>query len=269
MGWFLALLIALQLLAWIFDFQFLTSTIPESSKAEEIAILKSTNEFRAESGVESLRLNPQLSQAAESKAQHMIDNQYWAHTSPDGVEPWEFLTEKGYAYALAGENLARGYTDGETVVAAWQSSDAHRQNQLNTEFTEIGVGSAVGELFGRRTYVTVAMYAKPAQGVSIVNQSAGQKQINIDQSTSEFVGLPSVATLNINNPLNNLNNLSSFGLLAIGIISVMILIHLLQDTVTRARNIQWMTKKHQHPWLRIALLSFAAFVLLMLSSGSI
>ena len=47
-----------------------------------------------------------LQEAAEKKAQDMIENNYFAHTSPQGKTPWHWVEESGYDYRYAGENLA-------------------------------------------------------------------------------------------------------------------------------------------------------------------
>src|SRR5688572_4636207 len=67
-------------------------------------IIRLTNEKRAQAGVGALRYSSQLAQSAAGKAAHMIQYDYWAHTAPDGTEPWKFFTDAGYRYRYAGEN---------------------------------------------------------------------------------------------------------------------------------------------------------------------
>src|SRR3990172_9929587 len=93
-----------------------------------------TNSARAQSGLGSLSTNAQLTSAAYAKAQDMLDNDYFAHTSPAGKTPWDFIIGNGYAYLYAGENLAIGYTDANELFSSWMASATHRENILNSNF---------------------------------------------------------------------------------------------------------------------------------------
>lgn len=68
-----------------------------------LSLLNQTNQARRTAGVGDLTLNDKLNQAAALKAQDMLTNQYWAHTSPDGVEPWKWFDDAGYKYSEAGK----------------------------------------------------------------------------------------------------------------------------------------------------------------------
>jgi len=73
------------------------------------SVLSLTNEKRKAAGLPELKLDPVLSQAAKNKGEDMLAKDYWAHISPDGVEPWKFFLDAGYQYRYAGENLARDF----------------------------------------------------------------------------------------------------------------------------------------------------------------
>jgi uncharacterized protein YkwD len=68
-------------------------------------------EKRSQAGVSPLAYNPYLAQAAQAKARHMLEYDYWAHIAPDGTDPWKFFTDAGYKYRYAGENLARDFSN--------------------------------------------------------------------------------------------------------------------------------------------------------------
>ena len=59
-------------------------------------VIRLTNERRLESGLTPLTHNETLSNAAQAKAADMLNNDYWAHVSPDGTEPWLFFLDFGY-----------------------------------------------------------------------------------------------------------------------------------------------------------------------------
>ena len=121
-----------------------------------------TNSERLDNARPQLSRNTILDQAATAKAQHMADNEYFAHFAPDGTTPWEFFQSAGYVYAHAGENLAIHFTDSAEVVEAWMLSPAHRKNIVDPKFREIGVGTARGTFDGYDTVYVVQLFGTPA-----------------------------------------------------------------------------------------------------------
>lgn len=121
-------------------------------------VIRLTNEKRAENGLSSLIHNPALSQAAQAKATDMINQDYWAHVSPSGTQPWKFFTEAGYRYKYAGENLARDFADPVSAVNAWMASSSHRENLLSAKYKEIGVAVVDGDMNGVDTTIIVQLF---------------------------------------------------------------------------------------------------------------
>lgn len=126
-------------------------------------LLQETNKQRESEGYSSLQLNEDLSTAAYLKARDMLKHDYWAHTSPQGVEPWKWLGDVGYNYSAAGENLAKNYPTDSSTVDAWMNSPTHRANILNGKYSEVGFATVSGSLDGSQSTVTVALYASPAR----------------------------------------------------------------------------------------------------------
>lgn len=135
-------------------------------------VVDQTNQKRAEAGLAPLTLNGTLSQAALSKAQDMMTDQYWAHTAPDGTQPWDFIRSSGYRYSVAGENLARDFGDTSSMVAAWMASPTHRANILSSRYSEIGIAVVDGNLQGYETTLVVQMFGSPAQVAGTVSPAA-------------------------------------------------------------------------------------------------
>lgn len=125
-------------------------------------VVELTNEERADNGAAALRRSSVLDEAARLKAQHMANNEYFAHYSPDGVSPWYWFTQVSYNYAHAGENLAIHFSDSDEVVEAWMDSPSHRANIVDQKFTEIGVGTARGQYQGYDTVYVVQLFGAPA-----------------------------------------------------------------------------------------------------------
>lgn len=129
-------------------------------------LLADTNAERVKAGEQPLHYDEQLSSAAFLKAQDMLKQQYWAHTAPDGTTPWQWFAKVGYNYAYAGENLAKNFTTTDATVAAWMASAHHRENILNTHYTDVGFAVVDGVLNGEHTTLVVALYGQPASMVA-------------------------------------------------------------------------------------------------------
>lgn len=119
------------------------------------ALLQETNQKRAENGAGPLRINSELSVAAQKKADDMFAKDYWAHNNPDGVTPWGFIKNSGYDYAYAGENLARGFTTTSDAINAWMASPDHRRNMLSKNYQDVGFSIQSGKLSGEDTILIV------------------------------------------------------------------------------------------------------------------
>jgi hypothetical protein len=96
----------------------------------------------------------------------MFAEQYWAHVSPSGTEPWKWFGDVGYNYSFAGENLAKNYPTSDATVTAWMNSPTHRENLLKKEYVDVGFAVVSGELNGKKTTLVVALYGAPAVAVA-------------------------------------------------------------------------------------------------------
>lgn len=131
-------------------------------------LLNDTNNKRAGAGAGMLSLNDDLTRAAQAKAADMFANQYWAHNSPSGRDPWSFIVAAGYNYLFAGENLARDFGDSQAVVDAWMNSPSHRDNLLNSRYQDVGFAVVNGKFGSDETTLVVQMFgAKPNQTPSV------------------------------------------------------------------------------------------------------
>ncbi|HOD01166.1 MAG TPA: CAP domain-containing protein [bacterium] len=126
-------------------------------------LLKYTNQKRKENGVPPLKLNAELSAAAEKKAQDMFKDGYWAHVAPDGTEPWDFILDEGYDYIYAGENLAKNFSNSKEVVEAWFKSPSHKSNLIGANYDEVGFAVVNGVMDGYETTLVVQMFGRPRQ----------------------------------------------------------------------------------------------------------
>jgi uncharacterized protein YkwD len=165
---------AFVLVFFMILFQLLPKVAPGilgyASNIEVGDLLAGTNQIRNENGLKTLKMNSALSEAARRKAEHMFENNYWAHVAPDGTTPWDFILGANYDYTYAGENLAKNFNDSDAVVEAWFNSESHRENLLSSNYDEIGFAVVNGVLDGYETTLVVQMFGRsraPAQQAEV------------------------------------------------------------------------------------------------------
>lgn len=148
-------------------FTFLIPTLTNINKTGGMAavlpaVLSSlTNEERQSQNLSTLTTNPILVEAAQLKVNDMVTNGYFAHTSPDGKTPWYWLSQVGYKYQYAGENLAINFSDSKDITTAWMNSPTHRANIVKDKYTEVGTAVANGIYEGKEAIFVAQVYANP------------------------------------------------------------------------------------------------------------
>ena len=86
----------------------------------------------------ALKLEPQLSAAAQAHADDMKTNDYLSHTAPDGSTVGTRVTRTGYRWSGVGEHITQGYKNVDEVMSGWLKSDGHCANLINPGFSELG-----------------------------------------------------------------------------------------------------------------------------------
>jgi uncharacterized protein YkwD len=117
------------------------------------------NKERIQRNLKPLKLNDRLLVAAQNKAIDMANKRYFSHISPIDGRKWsEFINESGYDYQQAGENLANGYDSVNEMVTAWMNSPTHKENIINNDWEETGIGFYYGKLNGVPTMYVVQVF---------------------------------------------------------------------------------------------------------------
>jgi len=127
---------------------------PSGLRAEQARMFELVNQERAKAGLQALKWDAELARVADIKAQDMVQNNYFSHTSPTYGSPFDMMKNFGIKYRTAGENLA-GYNSVEGAHNGLMNSDGHRANILNSSFTHIGIGVQKSPRYG---YVFVQMF---------------------------------------------------------------------------------------------------------------
>jgi uncharacterized protein YkwD len=126
----------------------------------ETELYRTVNGVRSQQGLIELRRDPLLDAVARAHSLDMAQRHYFAHETPEGLNPVDRLKRGGASgFSLAGENVgltSRGDPNRE-IVEAWLASPAHRENLLAPAFNATGVGiarAADGTLYYTQLYVT-------------------------------------------------------------------------------------------------------------------
>ena len=110
--------------------------------AKALEVLDRVNEERAAVGQPPLAWDDDV---AETAYQHSLDmdlRDFFSHTNPDGLLPWDRLTADGVSYRSAGENIywASWSASAAQAMDAWMNSTGHRDNILRAGWTHTGIG---------------------------------------------------------------------------------------------------------------------------------
>ena len=110
-----------------------------SSYQTEVANL--INNARAQAGLSPLSINAQLTAAAQGHSVDQACHGLISHSGSDGSSPRERIVAAGYIPSLSSEIIyGSGYP--QTAFDWWMSDTTHRNEILNANVTEMGVGYA-------------------------------------------------------------------------------------------------------------------------------
>ena len=104
-------------------------------------VLTLVNAARSDAGCDPVTRDAALDRAAADYAALMARTGTFSHTGPDGSEFSDRLRAAGYDDP-GGENIAKGQSSADEVMADWMDSPGHRRNILDCSFRTLGVGHA-------------------------------------------------------------------------------------------------------------------------------
>lgn len=125
---------------------------PECELTRGHAVVRYINEIRVRESLLPLRVDLNLMEAAQKHAQDMADNTFMGHDGSDGSSPSYRAGAADYKWVFVAENVGSGYPTAATIVAGWQASPSHRDNNLSEAIEHIGVGYAENPASEQRTY---------------------------------------------------------------------------------------------------------------------
>ena len=103
-------------------------------------VIELINDERIASGIDPFTVDSLLNQVAMEHSANMASEDFFDTASADGSTFSERILDAGYNYTSIAEAVGAGYPTPEAVVEGWLGSSTTRDNFLNPELTEIGVG---------------------------------------------------------------------------------------------------------------------------------
>ncbi|MCW4000533.1 MAG: CAP domain-containing protein [Candidatus Bathyarchaeota archaeon] len=131
-------LVALALAANLFLLATASAQSPETIQTDFLGLV---NVERVSLGLSPLTANPQLEAAAYLHSKDMGDNNYFSHTSMDGTQFSQRITNAGYKWVAAAENIAMAYgvPSAAKVYDMWKNSPGHYANMIGN-YLDAGLG---------------------------------------------------------------------------------------------------------------------------------
>jgi uncharacterized protein YkwD len=77
----------------------------------------------------------------------MLARGYFSHYTPEGLSPFDRMTQAGIAYTSAGENLAFS-PNVQLAMQGLMQSPGHRANILSKDYGKVGIGVIDGGIYG-------------------------------------------------------------------------------------------------------------------------
>lgn len=138
------------------------SVAPEPSSLDEArsVIVDRINALRRAHGVAPLRIDPEVTRAAQGYSERMAKERFFSHVAPDGTTVSQRLKAEGVPHQAAGENLGTAHAPLAAHFGI-EHSPGHRRNLLDSRWTLVGIGVAEQQVEGRRQVVLAEVFVEP------------------------------------------------------------------------------------------------------------
>ncbi len=122
--------------------------ISSNMNSDEKEVFNLINQQRTNNGLSALKVDSEVQRVARIKAEDMVTNNYFSHTSPTYGSPFDMLKSFKISYKTAGENIAANSSN-SGAVNAWMNSSGHKANILNSSFNYTGIGVVNSSKYGK------------------------------------------------------------------------------------------------------------------------
>jgi uncharacterized protein YkwD len=157
-------------------------------QAIEREVFELLNKEREKQGLSIIRLSEPLSLLARKHSQDIASHENLGHLSSSGKDYTDRLVEDRFYFKRNGENVVRSDSFlAELIHEGFMKSPGHRENILDPEFDEVGIGIVLSE---KKVY-----YVTPDFLLSLVPQDEKQAKNQIKRKINELRKESSLAPL--------------------------------------------------------------------------
>jgi len=133
--------------------------------ADEKFLLDAANRERGAAGLQALKWDNALAEAARRHAEVMVGQNLLLHQCLNEAPLDERAAKAGAKFSLIAENIAVG-PNPETIHDGWMHSPGHRKNILSADVTAVGIAT----LRGSGGLFAVQDFSKPVEALSLEEQ---------------------------------------------------------------------------------------------------
>lgn len=127
------------------NFQAAAVNIDEQSESD---MLYMVNQERKKKGLSALVISKALVGVARAHCEDMLKRGYFSHYTPEGLSPFDRMTNADIEYNFAGENLAIA-PNTKLAMTGLMNSPGHRANILSSNFGQVGIGVMDAGIYGK------------------------------------------------------------------------------------------------------------------------
>ena len=104
-------------------------------------VVKRVNSERSKRGLKALTMDKRMISGSMLRAAELAIA--FSHTRPSGRDFNTVCYDSKQGYIMMGENIAAGQTSSKSAMTSWMNSQGHKENNLTSGYTGIGVGAVV------------------------------------------------------------------------------------------------------------------------------
>lgn len=122
-----------------------TVSIDDDSEKEMFILV---NSERKKNNLNTLSASAPLIKLGRAYAKDMLEKGYFSHYTPDGLSPFDRLSQLSIPYTSAAENLAYA-PDVRLAFSGLMKSPPHKKNILDSSFHKVGIGVIDAGIYGK------------------------------------------------------------------------------------------------------------------------
>lgn len=120
-------------------------SVDEDSEKEMFMLIASE---RKKNNLSTLSASAPLIKLSRAYAKDMLEKGYFSHYTPDGLSPFDRLSQLSIPYTNAAENLAYA-PDVRLAFSGLMKSPSHKKNILDSSFHKVGIGVIDAGIYGK------------------------------------------------------------------------------------------------------------------------